>query len=124
MSLGIGGTACGVMEEIHICSPQTLHWCPTRLSTWSSPVLPLYSISWCGHILTWVFIPLLLPLNSSSPSLPQTLMFLLRYQHVWQISHQKDSSISIHTGCSGACSVACHFETGLLHFTPGRSASE
>ncbi|MCI4378843.1 hypothetical protein PGIGA_G00220900 [Pangasianodon gigas] len=72
MSLGIHGAAwqwfasylegsviSGDMERIHICSPQTLHWCSTRFSTWSSPVLPLYSISWCGHILTWVFIPLL-----------------------------------------------------------------
>ncbi|KAK3561444.1 hypothetical protein QTP86_002825 [Hemibagrus guttatus] len=32
----------GNMDRIDIDSTQTLHWCPTRLSTWSSPFLPLY----------------------------------------------------------------------------------
>lgn len=53
----------GDMEGIHICSMQT----PTMLSAWSSSVLPLYPLSWWGHILPWVFIP------------------LLRWWHGWQL---------------------------------------
>ncbi|KAK3511618.1 hypothetical protein QTP70_012969 [Hemibagrus guttatus] len=61
------------MEGIDICSMQTLYWCPTRLSTWSSPFLPLYSLSWQSYILAWIFIPLLslMTPNLSSPSLPK-----------------------------------------------------
>lgn len=38
---------------------QTLPWCPTRFSSGSSYVLPLYLLSQFAHILIWVYMPLL-----------------------------------------------------------------
>lgn len=38
--------------------------------------------------------------------------------------HHKDLSVCIHAGQSGACSVACCFETWLLQVSSGRCASE
>lgn len=66
--------------EFHICSMQTLNWCPTRLSAESASVLPLYLLCWSGHILTWVFIQQLCWWNLiySSVSLRH------RSQNIWQ----------------------------------------
>lgn len=64
MSLGIKAilltwsnshTVPGDMERIHICSVLTRHCCPTRLSAWTSSILPLHLLShWdttdmCSH---------------------------------------------------------------------------
>lgn len=60
------GQSYKVTLGILICSTETHHWCPTRLSIWSSFVLLLYSVK----------------------LYPQTgyNRYLLRSQHFWQTS--------------------------------------
>lgn len=42
---------------------------------------------------------------------------------VSRLHHQEYMAVSIYRGISGACSVPCHLETGLLQLAPGRPAS-
>lgn len=43
--LNLSAVISGDIEIIHICSMQTLHWCPARLSAWHTSLLPLYAVS-------------------------------------------------------------------------------
>lgn len=45
----------GDIKGIHICSMQTLKWCPTRLSTWSTSILLLFLLSKWRNSLSWVY---------------------------------------------------------------------
>lgn len=64
-----------VISHDHVCSMQSLHWCPTRLSAESYSIIPLLSVRSHSHhikahILRW-------PLNSSLPLFPQTVSLYL-----------------------------------------------
>lgn len=57
------------LSGLHICSMQSLHWCPTRLTAGPFYVLSLIPHSQWGHILSWLFIPLLCYWHSIFPGL-------------------------------------------------------
>lgn len=76
----ISGNLEGISTQIH-------HWCPTRLSTWCTSFLPIFYFSWWSYILTFHTTAMQMTLNSPSPSLTHSLLFLFRSQHVRQTSH-------------------------------------